>query len=61
MAVLTFQPVESWPHRILSWIYPAREWASAQHVDEPESGVKRANKTGATPRNPVVLRAGGTK
>jgi hypothetical protein len=61
MAVLTYQSGESWPHRILSWIYPAREWAGVQPVDEPEPGVKRANKTGPTQRKPVSLRAGEAK
>jgi hypothetical protein len=61
MAVLISQPGESWTHRILSWIYPAREWASEQRVDERESGVNHAGAVRPTVRKPVILRAGAAK
>ncbi len=61
MAVLTSQPDESWSHRILSWIYPAREWASEPPMNKIQPGINRANNTTATPRKPLVGRAGETK
>jgi hypothetical protein len=61
MAVLTSQAGESWPRRILSWIYPAREWASEQRVDEQESGGDLAGTTKPAARKPVILRAGEAK
>jgi hypothetical protein len=61
MVFLTSQLGESWPHRILSWIYPAREWAVEQPVDEQEAGADLVSKARPTPRKPVILRAGEAK
>jgi hypothetical protein len=61
MTVLTSQVVESWPHRFLSWIYPAREWAVEQPVDELEASVNRARRAAPAVRKPVVLQPGEAK
>jgi hypothetical protein len=53
--------VESWPGRMLSWIYPGRGWGGAQWMAEQESGIGRANTTSPTPAKPAGFRAGETK
>jgi hypothetical protein len=61
MAIPTSQLGESWRHRFLSWIYPAREWASEQRVNELEASVNRARKVARIPAKPVILSAGAAK
>ena len=53
--------VESWPGRMLSWIYPSRGWVGAQWMAEQQSGIGRANTTGPTPAKPAAFRMGETK
>lgn len=53
--------VESWPGRMLSWIYPGRGWGGAQWMAEQESGIGSEKTTGPTPAKPAGLRAGEPK
>jgi hypothetical protein len=53
--------VESWPNRMLSWIYPGRGWGGAQWMAEQESGMSGANTASPTPVKPAGFRAGAMK
>ena len=53
--------VESWPGRMLSWIYPGRGWGGAQWMAEQESGIGRAKTTSPTPVRAAGFRTGETK
>lgn len=53
--------VESWPGRILSWIYPSRGWGRFQRAAEAEPAVDHAKKTRPTPGKPAGMQIGETR
>ena len=51
--------VESWPGRILSWIYPSRGWGDTLAQQVP--GGNGVGKTRPTPGRPAGFQTGETR
>ncbi len=56
-----FRAAESWPSRVLSWIYPCRGWGGARRASEVEQAGKRAKNARPTPGKPAGYRTGETR